>query len=217
MKALLDDVSEVRRDDPFAKFVVFSKYQSALHAVREMLSSLDLHQPGKFGAPFKCVLVDSTSGHAGKEYSLRAFNDDPECNFCLLHTPSCGTGLTLTVASCLYMLEPEENAALEAQVISRVHRIGQLKNVRCVVFFGRKTWEERLLYHRQSEGKLTEVLAVRTTHIFIYSHSTSFGSFSHSILFSAPTNSQHKRTPMPSAFSPPQLTTSNQIPRLINL
>ena len=159
MRALLADVAEKRKEDPFAKFLVFSKYKESLHAVRDMLASINVHEEGQHGTPFKSVMVDSSSGSQAKEYSLSAFNEDPECNFCLLHTPSCGTGLTLTIASCLYMLEPEENAALEAQVISRVHRIGQLKNVRCVVFYGKRTWEERLLHHRQSEGKLTEVLA----------------------------------------------------------
>ncbi len=40
-----------------------------------------------------------------------------------------------------------------------MHRIGQVKNVRCVIFFARDTHEERLLELRRRAGQLTELLA----------------------------------------------------------
>jgi len=184
IRALLDDMTDVRREDPFAKFVVFSKYSESLVSVKETLETLSRMQPEEFGRPFKCAIVEAGKDAKSKEFALRAFNEDPDCNVCLLHTASCGTGLTLTIASCLYMLEPEENAALEAQVMNRVHRIGQLKNVRCVVFFVKNSWEERLLFHRKSNSSLTEILAVRRLYISLsLSHSLTL---SHSLFFSPP-------------------------------
>jgi hypothetical protein len=45
------------------------------------------------------------------------------------------------------------------QALNRVHRIGQTHSVRCVIFYAHKTFEERLLALRQSQNRLSEVLA----------------------------------------------------------
>jgi hypothetical protein len=57
------------------------------------------------------------------------------------------------------MLEPLANAAEEAQALSRVHRIGQTHPVRCVIFYAKNTYEERLLSQRQKAGTLSSAIA----------------------------------------------------------
>lgn len=93
-----------------------------------------------------------------KNISLRRFIEDPLCNVCLLSTGTAAVGLTLTVASVCYMLEPLASASEEAQALNRVHRIGQTRAVRSVVFYAAGTCEERLLALRQQQGNLTEIV-----------------------------------------------------------
>lgn len=58
-----------------------------------------------------------------------------------------------------YFIEPTSNAADEAQALSRIHRIGQSQSVKCVIFYAKNTFEERLLAIRQRNGILSELLS----------------------------------------------------------
>jgi hypothetical protein len=96
---------------------------------------------------------------SGIEDALTRFNTDPACNVCLLTSGSSAAGLTLTAAKVCYILEPTHNAAEEAQALNRVHRIGQLQSVRCVIFYAKKTCEERILALRHEQNTLTTMLS----------------------------------------------------------
>ncbi|KAL3568940.1 hypothetical protein D5086_028830 [Populus alba] len=56
-----------------------------------------------------------------------------------------GTGINLTAASKVYLLEPWWNSAAEEQAINRVHQYGQLENVRIVRLIAQNSIEERIL------------------------------------------------------------------------
>jgi hypothetical protein len=155
--AVLADMKEVMRNDPFSKFVIFSSYCESLRAFHRFFSSI-LHDPDSNERHLDSVVVDSKSSPVERKAGLSRFIDDPNCNICLLHSGLAASGLTLTIASVCYIIEPMQNAAEEAQALSRVHRIGQVHNVRCVVFFARDTVEERLLALRQKNKMLSEHL-----------------------------------------------------------
>jgi SWI/SNF-related matrix-associated actin-dependent regulator of chromatin subfamily A3 len=50
--------------------------------------------------------------------------------------------LNLTVANCVYLLEPQWNPMVENQAIARVLRLGQTRNVRVVRYIMKGTVEE---------------------------------------------------------------------------
>lgn len=147
--ALLSDIEDVRRDDRFAKFVIYTHYNESAEIVEYALKSNEV----------QCVRMRKDSSGAINQQCLRKFNHDTECSVLILTTGVCATGLTLCAARVLYMLEPCHNATEEAQVISRVHRIGQTRSVKCVILYGKNTCEERLLALRQKNRTLTEVLS----------------------------------------------------------
>ena len=157
LRAVLSDMQAVLKDEPFAKFVIFSAHRESLVACsnffEEVTRSMDEN-----GRPLISVIVDSKTKREDKQRNLKRFNEDPNCNICLLTSGVAATGLTLTIAHVCYMLEPLHNAAEEAQALARVHRIGQAQSVRCVIFFAANTGEERLLALRQSRKALTEML-----------------------------------------------------------
>ena len=179
-RAVIADMERVRKEDPFAKFVIYSQYIQSLQAMHRMflnennksqcnlsMSAADINKLNSNESDtensdiYKPVIIDlsSSAGPKSVEQGLVQFNTDPNCNICLLTTGAAAAGLTLTVARICYMLEPLHNAADEAQALGRIHRIGQQNSVRCVVFYAKNTLEERLLKIRQDQGTLTEMLA----------------------------------------------------------
>eukprot|EP01041_Mallomonas_annulata_P006992 gene6992-14217_t len=152
--AVINDLDEQLQVDSTTKFVIFSRYLSSL----ELLGKI-FDMKRNFGSN-RYVLVDAKhGGNQGRERALRRFHDDPECTVCMLCIGWASAGLTLTEANVCYILEPCTSAAEEAQALSRVHRIGQVKEVRSVVFYIADSWEERLLASRQRRRELTEVLS----------------------------------------------------------
>ena len=105
------------------------------------------------------AIIDGRGSSKTRDENLHRFNEDPACNVLLLASGPGSAGLTLTIANTLYMLEPTANAAEEAQAVSRVHRIGQTKTTRCVIFYAKNTCEERILALRQQQGQLEQLLA----------------------------------------------------------
>ncbi len=154
----------VLRDDPFVKFVIFSQHSSTLTAFKKMFTDLNGYNsaerflgdadPLQTSTKFSCAIID---GHGSRktDEELDRFRNNPECNICLLTTGVAATGLTLTMAYTCHILEPAYNAAEESQALSRVHRIGQSHRcVRCVIFYGLGTAEERLLGLRKENGTI---------------------------------------------------------------
>jgi len=152
MQTLMGDMREVQKDNPFAKFVVFSQYKESVGAAEAVLTR----------EGFVCKSIVSRTAGPGTQTALQEFHENPACNVLLLTMSSSSNGLTLTVAQTVYLLEPSADAAAEAQALSRVHRIGQNHNVRCVILYAENTCEERLLALRKEKKALTEMLAADT-------------------------------------------------------
>ena len=172
MGALLADMAAVRASDPAAKFVIFSQHVESLTAVSNMLRAAERMRAAEDGAGsahgdgvehslYKSVIFD---GKAATRSNISAFIEDPACSICLVTTGAAATGLTLTVAQTCYFIEPTHEAAEEAQALNRVHRIGQARPVRCVVFYAEDTPEERLLALRQSHDCLTHLLVADSSY-----------------------------------------------------
>lgn len=72
---------------------------------------------------------------------------------CAASTPPPSAGLTLTVASTAFILEPCLNPGLEAQAAARIHRLGQGASTRVVRLLASDTVEQNVL--RLQQHKLT--------------------------------------------------------------
>eukprot|EP01046_Picozoa_sp_COSAG06_P004635 COSAG06_NODE_197_length_20471_cov_11.067053_1_plen_255_part_00 len=80
------------------------------------------------------------------------FMTNPAVKLILVSFGQGAAGLTLTAANHVFLLEPCQNAADEAQALTRAHRIGQKRAVRSVIYYTRNTVEERLLAARRANG-----------------------------------------------------------------
>lgn len=74
----------------------------------------------------------------------------------LISTKAGGTGLNLTAADYVFMLDPWWNPAAEKQAIARAHRIGQTKKVFALKFITKDSIEEKILKLQERKAALAE-------------------------------------------------------------
>ena len=124
-----------------SKAVIFSKAPNTLMVLANEL------QP----ATFRLICGDKTA--AERAAALTAFRSNSDVDVLLLSVETGALGVTLVVADHLLLLEPCENASREAQLINRVHRIGQTRPVHIVKLCTKGTIEERILNLRALSGR----------------------------------------------------------------
>ncbi len=67
-----------------------------------------------------------------------------------------GTGLNLTAADYVFILDPWWNPSIEKQAIARAHRIGQTKRVFAIKFITKDSIEEKILKLQERKSRLAE-------------------------------------------------------------
>jgi SNF2 family DNA or RNA helicase len=69
-----------------------------------------------------------------------------------------GTGLNLTAADHVFLLDPWWNPAVEAQAIDRTHRIGQTNPVFAYRLIAKDTVEEKVLELQKTKRELADAI-----------------------------------------------------------
>lgn len=115
VSALLLELAAMKQADPTAKAVVFSSWSRLLRLVEEALQDNNIAYTSIAGAQADTRVA-----------ALRRFVTDPDCTVLtvVMSTGGGAAGLTLTVASHVFLLEPNLNPGLEAQAAARVYRLG---------------------------------------------------------------------------------------------
>merc|ERR1712151_887648 len=83
--------------------------------------------------------------HEKRCSALQDFSSHPHVQIILCSLKAAGTGLNLTVADHVLLLDPWWNPSVEDQALDRAHRLGQRRPVRCLRFVAERTVEERIL------------------------------------------------------------------------
>ncbi len=137
---------QIRDKAPYHKVVIFSQFVSMLHLVGEMLREIGVSY------------VSLTGATRQREQVVKAFQEDPEVRVFLISLKAGGTGLNLTAAEVVYLVDPWWNPAVENQAIDRVHRIGQGKKVVAYRLVTPDTVEEKVLQLQAAKSALAEGL-----------------------------------------------------------
>ena len=87
---------------------------------------------------------------------IRRFEREKAVQSFLISIKSGGTGLNLTAADYVFILDPWWNPTTEQQAIARAHRIGQDKNVIAVKFITKDSIEEKILKLQERKSRLAE-------------------------------------------------------------
>jgi SNF2 family DNA or RNA helicase len=91
-----------------------------------------------------------------RKAEIQKFESDPSVQSFLISIKSGGTGLNLTAADYVFILDPWWNPTTESQAIARAHRIGQDKKVMAIKFITRGSIEEKILKLQDRKSKLAE-------------------------------------------------------------
>ncbi|MDE2426690.1 MAG: DEAD/DEAH box helicase [Elusimicrobia bacterium] len=100
------------------KVVVFCVHRRPVEILSEVLH--------RHGIGF--VKIDGSVGDTARQQAVEAFQTSPKVKVFIGNIVAAGTGLTLTAASQLVMLESDWVPANNAQALKRVHRIGQTQH-----------------------------------------------------------------------------------------
>lgn len=134
---MLDDI---RRQGN--KALVFSSFTEHLKLFRRYLDEQQVNY---------CYIDGSTSDRKEQVDRFQTSDDYP---FFLLSLKAGGTGLNLTRASYVLLLDPWWNPAAEAQAFDRAHRIGQTNKVFVYKFITRSSVEEKILLLQEEKKAL---------------------------------------------------------------
>lgn len=147
LDALMSLLDDLRANGHRA--LVFSQFTDVLALVRERLDS------GKIAYRY----LDGATPAAKRTAEVNAFQHG-EGDFFLISLRAGGTGLNLTAANYVILLDPWWNPAVEAQAADRVHRIGQKRSVTVYRLVTADTVEEKVLaLHAQKQTLAEDILA----------------------------------------------------------
>lgn len=142
---LLERIQRMRMVDPTAKGVVVSQWTGMLDIVRDILLENDI----------PCLMYTGSLSMGARDKVLERFRYEDEEPILLLSLKAGGTGLNLTMANYMWILDPWYNPQIINQAVDRVHRIGQLRPVYVERFIIQGTVEERILHLEQSKEAIS--------------------------------------------------------------
>jgi SNF2 family DNA or RNA helicase len=142
LELLLSHIKEVTQEGH--KCLVFSQFTSLLALVKS-----DLDENG--------VVYEYLDGQTeDRKTPVERFQSDPDKKVFLISLKAGGTGLNLTAADYVFILDPWWNPAVEAQAIGRAHRMGQQQKVFAYRMIAKGTVEEKILDLQKTKRDLAE-------------------------------------------------------------
>ena len=126
------------------KLLVFSSFTSYLDLIKDELEAEGLAYS---------YLTGSVS-QAKREQAVKQFQSNSKVSTFLISIKAGGTGLNLTEADYVFILDPWWNPFVEHQAVARAHRIGQKKSVNVLKFISTDSIEEKILTLQERKLKL---------------------------------------------------------------
>ncbi|MBD1392367.1 DEAD/DEAH box helicase [Mucilaginibacter sp. ZB1P21] len=139
-------IDQIQSKSPEHKILVFSQFVSMLELIKKELIAKQIGYT---------MLTGSTRN---REAIVNEFQNNAAARVFLISLKAGGTGLNLTEADYVYIVDPWWNPAVENQAIDRSHRIGQYKNVVAVRLICPDTVEEKIMLMQDSKKELVSNL-----------------------------------------------------------
>jgi len=126
------------------KLLIFSQFVKMLGLIKLELNKHDIEYE----------YLDGQRNMKQREQSVKNFQENPGLRVFLISLKAGGTGINLTAADYVYMVDPWWNPAVENQAIDRCYRIGQDKKVFAYRMICTNTVEEKILKLQQKKIKI---------------------------------------------------------------
>ncbi|MEM6830034.1 MAG: DEAD/DEAH box helicase, partial [Bacteroidota bacterium] len=124
------------------KVLIFSQFVKHLGIVSEYLKKENI----------QFAYLDGST--RDRKEQVERFQNNDDVSVFLISLKAGGTGLNLTKADYVFLLDPWWNPAAEAQAIDRAHRIGQKQTVFAYKYITKDTIEEKILQLQEHKQKL---------------------------------------------------------------
>lgn len=128
------------------KVLIFSQFVQHLSLLKQYLDSKSL--------PYLYIAGNIPS--AERKQLVDRFQNKNEAMIFLISLKAGGTGLNLTAADYVFILDPWWNPAVERQAMDRSHRIGQDKPVFVYKFITKDTIEEKIVKLQARKQKVSD-------------------------------------------------------------
>lgn len=139
-------IEQIESKAPHHKILVFSQFVGMLDLIKKELEERKIR--------FSYL----TGKTRNRQTEVDEFQNNKEVKVFLISLKAGGTGLNLTEADCVYLVDPWWNPAVENQAIDRSHRIGQNKKVLAVRLICPGTVEEKILLLQEAKKELADDL-----------------------------------------------------------
>ncbi|OKS86915.1 DEAD/DEAH box helicase [Mucilaginibacter polytrichastri] len=149
-------IEQIESKQPRHKILVFSQFVGMLDLIKKELQGR--------GISFAYL----TGQTRNREAAVNEFQNNPDVRVFLISLKAGGTGLNLTEADYVYLVDPWWNPAVENQAIDRCHRIGQTKHIVAIRLICPGTVEEKIMLMQQAKKDLANDL-IRTDGSFVKS------------------------------------------------
>ncbi|WP_066627252.1 DEAD/DEAH box helicase [Labilibacter marinus] len=126
------------------KILIFSQFVKMLGLIKTELNRRNIAYE----------YLDGQSSTVQRERSVNNFQENDDLRVFLISLKAGGTGLNLTAADYVYIVDPWWNPAVENQAIDRCYRIGQDKKVFAYRMICKDTVEEKILQLQSKKKKI---------------------------------------------------------------
>ncbi|QDH78776.1 hypothetical protein FKX85_06900 [Echinicola soli] len=128
------------------KILIFSQFVKMLELITDKLQEENVNY----------TYLDGKTSLKEREKRVKIFQENEENRVFLISLKAGGTGLNLTAADYVYIVDPWWNPATENQAIDRCYRMGQKKNVFAYRMVCKNTVEEKILHLQEAKMKLSK-------------------------------------------------------------
>jgi SNF2 family DNA or RNA helicase len=146
IEMLMEELQHTLRSN---KVLVFSQFKGMLHLIGKACQQAGLafyHFDGETPPAKRAELVEQFQA------------PDNEVNIFLISLKAGNTGLTLTAADYVFLVDPWWNTAVQQQAVDRAYRIGQTKNVFAYQMICKDTIEEKIIELQERKRALSQTL-----------------------------------------------------------
>ncbi len=147
-------ISHIKEKTGNHKILVFSQFVKMLQLVKGKLDENGIQHE----------YLDGRTKN--RQEKVTNFQENDEIRVFLISLKAGGTGLNLTAADYVYLIDPWWNPAVEAQAIDRCYRIGQTKKVMAYKMICKDSIEEKIIAYQEQKKQLSNDI-IQTDESFV--------------------------------------------------
>ncbi|TIA73996.1 hypothetical protein E3P92_01431 [Wallemia ichthyophaga] len=146
IEALVEELTELQREDCTIKSLVFSQFVNFLDLVAWRLKR----------AGFNICRLEGNMTPQTRNAVVQHFMKNVHCTVFLVSLKAGGVALNLTEASRVYMMDSWWNPAVEYQAMDRVHRLGARRPVQCIKLVIEDSIESRIVQLQEKKSAMVD-------------------------------------------------------------